>query len=40
VDTVSGSTKGAVVLRHALTHYLQLGAIRDEDWVAAQFGYR
>jgi len=28
------------VLRYALTHHLQLGSIRDEDWVAAQFGYR
>jgi hypothetical protein len=40
VDTVLGPTKGAAVLRHALTHHLQLGSIRDEDWVAAQFGYR
>jgi len=28
------------VLRYALTRHLQLGSIRDEDWVAAQFGYR
>jgi hypothetical protein len=35
-----GHSKGAAVLRYALTHYLQLGSIRDEDWVAAQFGYR
>jgi hypothetical protein len=40
LDTVLGPTKGVAVLRHALTHYLQLGSIREEDWVAAQFGYR
>jgi hypothetical protein len=42
VDTVSGTSdrKGVAVLRFVLTHYLQLGSIRDEDWVAAHFGYR
>ena len=40
LGTVDHSAKGAPVLRHALTHYIQLGSIRNEDWVAAQFGYR
>ena len=35
-----GAREEFVVLRFALTHYLQLGSIRDEDWVAAQFGHR
>jgi hypothetical protein len=33
-------TEGGPVLRHALTHHFQLGSIRNEDWVNAQFGYR
>jgi hypothetical protein len=37
---LTGHRKELPVLRYALTHYLQLGSIRDEDWVAAQFGYR
>jgi len=28
------------MLRHVLTRHIQLGSIRDEDWVNAQFGYR
>jgi len=28
------------MLRFVLTRHLQLGPIRDEDWVAAHFGYR
>ena len=40
LGTVRSPPKGAAVLRYALTHHLQLGSIRDEDWVAAQFGYR
>jgi hypothetical protein len=27
-------------MRHALNHYLQLGSVRDTDWVAAHFGHR
>jgi hypothetical protein len=27
-------------MRYALTHHLQLGSVRDTDWVAAHFGYR
>jgi hypothetical protein len=40
MDSVRGRSKGALVLRHVLSHHIQLGSIRDEDWVAAQFGYR
>jgi hypothetical protein len=27
-------------MRYALTHYVQLGSVRDVDWVAAHFGHR
>jgi len=27
-------------VKHALIHHLQLGSVRDTDWVAAHFGHR
>ena len=27
-------------VKHALVHHLQLGSVRDTDWVAAHFGHR
>lgn len=29
-----------VIMRHALLRHLQLGPIRDMDWVTAKFGHR
>lgn len=42
VVTVGCTTtrREAPVLRDVLTRHIQLGSIRDEDWVNAQFGYR
>ena len=33
-------TSGGSPMRHALTHHLHLGSVRDIDWVAAHFGHR
>ena len=27
-------------VKHDLIHHLQLGSVRDTDWVAARFGHR
>ena len=32
--------RGTAAMHHALIHHLQLGAIRDHDWVSARFGHR
>lgn len=31
---------GTAAMHHALLHHLQLGSIRDHDWVSARFGHR
>jgi hypothetical protein len=32
--------RGGAAMRFALTHHLNLGSVRDLDWVAAHFGHR
>jgi len=32
--------EGDVSMHHALTRHLQLGSVRNHDWVTAHFGHR